>query len=243
MEIKRQIIESKFPPSNKAVWWFDLNTKQLKRWVGDKWSLYSLIPMDIPMPGDKSLLLIYDAFDDFSESTIKNFYDSKAYFGKVTDFKTEYVDVAINESDYTTYIFVSVSFENPVVFTGNEDFPGNAGSLLYIKIPNSIRHLPSFGISLTDYSTPALIIGPNIKSISSGAIYTKDTIACLVCLAEEPPVIEGSDILVNGGGPYTVSVFVPDEFVNIYKKDTNWSYFTIEALSEYDDLLTIKKEF
>lgn len=39
MEIKRQIIESKTPPGNKEVWWFDTNTESLKRYSRGAWEL------------------------------------------------------------------------------------------------------------------------------------------------------------------------------------------------------------
>lgn len=39
MEIKRQIIESKTPPGNKEVWWFDTSTESLKRYSRGKWEL------------------------------------------------------------------------------------------------------------------------------------------------------------------------------------------------------------
>lgn len=39
MEIKRQIVESKTPPSNKEVWWFDTNTEALKRYSSGKWEI------------------------------------------------------------------------------------------------------------------------------------------------------------------------------------------------------------
>ena len=37
MEIQRKIVESKFPPSNKEVWWFDTNTEVLKRYTRGAW--------------------------------------------------------------------------------------------------------------------------------------------------------------------------------------------------------------
>lgn len=37
MEIQRKIVESKNPPSNKEVWWFDLNDEVLKRYKSGKW--------------------------------------------------------------------------------------------------------------------------------------------------------------------------------------------------------------
>lgn len=41
MEIKRPIVESKNPPSNKEVWWFDTNNEQLKRYRSGNWTAVS----------------------------------------------------------------------------------------------------------------------------------------------------------------------------------------------------------
>ena len=37
MEIKRQIIESDRPPTNKNVWWYDSNTGSLMRYNSGKY--------------------------------------------------------------------------------------------------------------------------------------------------------------------------------------------------------------
>ena len=37
MEIQRKIVESKLPPSNKEVWWFDLNDEVIKIYKSGKW--------------------------------------------------------------------------------------------------------------------------------------------------------------------------------------------------------------
>lgn len=37
MEIQRKIVESKNPPRNKEVWWFDVNTRMLKIYTGTSW--------------------------------------------------------------------------------------------------------------------------------------------------------------------------------------------------------------
>lgn len=41
MEIQRKIVESKLPPSNKEVWWYDTNSEQLKRYKSGNWTAVS----------------------------------------------------------------------------------------------------------------------------------------------------------------------------------------------------------
>lgn len=246
MEIKRQIIESNTPPSNKEVWWFDVNTNTLKRYTRNKWSIFDTIPFDIPMPDAHTIVYIcsWEMMDVTTEEIIDSF--NPDLFGGIAtcDLTSELIPSEDGENE-TEYYICRVTFNDPVTFT--ETAPPTVSELLanyviIIKYPANIASIPSYGITIEGYAVPTIVLGENVKSISMCAIYSAESIGALVCLAQNPPVLDSSSIIMSNSGPVRGgTVYVPNEVVSLYERATNWSSFTIKPLSKYESLLILKQ--
>lgn len=242
MEIKRQIIESKFPPQNKEVWWFDVNTNTLKRYTRGKWSIFDAIPFDIPMPDNHTILYLCDFSLSHTEEEVKNSF-AKNLFGGIASCTLSSVTLSTNEWDYSDYYLCRVTFNNPVILTENiYTVPALLADYVdTIKYPGNLARIPTMGIKIGGYISPTIVLGENVRYISNNAIYAEAGINSLICLAQNPPVLEGHDLVITDNGPERGTVYVPDEAVSLYERATNWSYFTIQPLSKYGSLPFLKQ--
>ena len=70
-----------------------------------------------------------------------------------------------------------------------------------------------------------------ITKIGNYAFYGCSALKTIICRAVEPPTLGSNNPFTN------VDIFVPDEAVDTYKADTNWSSFAsrIKPLSEYTE--------
>lgn len=246
MEIKRQIIESNTPPSNKEVWWFDVNTNTLKRYTRNKWSIFDAIPFDIPMPGDHTIVYICsDMMMDIMPEEIIDSLNPDLFGGIASCDITSEMLISDDGDNYSEYYICRVTFNDPVTLT--DSTPPTVSELLAnyvitIKYPDNIASIPSYGITIEGYAQPTIVLGENVKSISMCAIYSADSIGSLVCLAQNPPVLDSSSILMTESGPVSGgTVYVPDEAVSLYERATNWSSFTIKPLSKCPSLPLLKQ--
>lgn len=242
MEIKRQIIESKFPPQNKEVWWFDVNTNTLKRYTRGKWYIFDAIPFDIPMPDDHTIVYLCGYDMEYTAEEIKNSFD-KDLFGGIASCTISYVTISFNEHDYSDYYLCRVTFNNPVtliedIYTVPMPWSDYVDT---IKYPGNLASIPTMGIKIEGHITPDVVLGENVRYIADQAIYSEADIRNLILLAQNPPVLGGHELVITENGPVNVIVYVPDEAVSLYERATNWSYFTIKPLSKYGSLPVLKQ--
>lgn len=242
---KIEIVESTTPPSNKYNWWFDLNTKELKRWAGGKWSLYNFIPYNIPMPASNSITFIvsYD-YSDQCEQDIRDYFGD--HFGGLKKITNEYyIDDSIECHVLTAYFNDNITRlgaggqGNLLDLTSTEFL---RESLYAVKLPNSITTLGDDAIdSAMSSGSCVFVFGPEVTSIDSYAIHNASD-AFYMFLGTQPPIIQSDSFDYDPGMSSPPTIYVDDTVEHKYLRATNWANMTIKSVSSCQYLDYIKAQ-
>ena len=241
---KVNIVESKFPPSNKYDWWYDLNENVLKRFVGDNWtSIASPDPgPEIIVPEELKEPVITIQLQDPGAARVT----ANAAYGCSIAFPEDYWGYRAVVSAPLEYI------KNPIdnMISFNVDY--NEGPLITaIYIPNDTSILPSNFITGNDSFMPinieSIIIGTGVQEIATGAFvfgseYEELKCTSLYIYASEPPALDAKAFMIqNEFGDSQVlelshlTVYVPAAYYLKYKKATNWAMCNIQKIEDYDN--------
>lgn len=246
MEIKRQIVESKFPPSNKEVWWFDVNSQEIKRYTEGKWTAVVTssggnTPDPGPEPdyslklstGDPSALWIWVNVNIVEDEDF--FLDFAEQLSYATDYQCEklqnngnYYGIEVRtDSDMTEDDVISVMEGIRNLF---DSYAGESQLHepwdITVVLPPSISTLNSdmFNMRIDwDYNL-LTIVTDSVTTITSiiDEYSSADQIAItLICGMSTPPQVSlgafGSE------APESHTVNVPKGTLSRYTEDTNWN--------------------
>ena len=153
MEIQRKIVESKLPPSNKEVWWFDLNDEIIKRYKHGKW--IATLTYESNENKLTNAVVKYSTTDGSSvsgETAVLNSLSeivftttdipNAVFEGKETLYQAVIVDATTigSHAFYNCDSLTEITIGNSVTSIGNYAFMG-CTSLTSVTIPNSVTEI------------------------------------------------------------------------------------------------------
>jgi hypothetical protein len=124
----------------------------------------------------------------------------------------------------------SVNLPDNIKKIGAKTF-SNCTSLMDVKIPNGVTHI----LESSFYGTPLVRveIPSTVTNIGYGVFRYSPNVQYVKVLATTPPTLSKNNFIYDN---YTnVSIYVPDESVELYKAANNWSELAgrIKPLSEF----------
>ena len=164
---KVNIVESKYPPVNKYDWWYDENTKELKKNQGGTWvkvtdKAEGIDP--IPMPGKNTLWILYsyDPHEYFAEELMKEF---KRHFNSQLDPENIDIHIAYIPNIYKTYCLFIIknlgSLNDTVVEIPTVSSTYNVPSVQieWVKFPENFEpdSMSALSVSSKNNSSPICI--------------------------------------------------------------------------------------
>lgn len=213
---KVNIIESKFPPTNKNDWWFDLNENILKRYFAGEWKKYDTTPpKPITMPADNEIWVRYTG--SVSEDDIGS-YISENIFDFTGSWKVKEDVIIITDNNVKNILSGDNLFMSSI---------GDQGTVDSIKVPKLSKLGNDMETPIFSYNIDWIII-QDIDRISNFVCHDGPGI---ICLANIPPQVS---YLSFGEEPYDTDVYVKDELLDTYQQDTNWCDYNIRPISKLD---------
>ena len=168
MEIQRKIVESKNPPSNREVWWFDTNSESIKNYKKGKWQEVSISLNSLNDNEESSIFnghIKYETSDNhpmqIDTSAVRYYIDCggdiSLYFDKDAINKT----YAITRFTNATKLYVSLPKEcNKVILHGN-------ASLEALALDGGIENLETYIGPSDNVGLQTLILPDNLKTLES----------------------------------------------------------------------------
>lgn len=127
---------------------------------------------------------------------------------------------------------ISVNIANGVDTIGMSAFQG-CSSLTSINIPNSVITIGSYAFRECANLT-TIIIGDGARNIYSWSFSYCYNIKDIFCFVETPPSGRGVGTGIDQSDQKAITLHVPAESVNKYKKADEWKHFKIVAITNAD---------
>lgn len=243
MNKELKIIESYYPPVNRGVIWYDKKINKLKKVVNHRWLGIndSITPLPT-MPGDDELVVVmfpYDYIEDVNGLTdyIKD--------GLSSPDIVESCQVTYNDNwgyGAGTIVYkVTVKLkkgagENLTINLSEAGF----GDTIHVFLPSNKTVIKGDDLQFNMLNA-VVFLSKNTEQINNGSIWFQESNGDIVLVQENPPMIAANAIIASyyQSSFDVVSVYVPEEYKNIYKSATNWSSYKhiipLTELTYYDN--------
>lgn len=220
---KVNIVESKYPPTNKNDWWFDLNEQKLKRFKEGEWALYNYTWPKMPyVLADNEILISMLDIEDLGGPGMSDIKSDFSKWGTVKEVKRVY-DEMTNRNVYHVIFAEALTTLN--VSQSVNLFDESIASI-ELYLPASLTTITtSVSLFTTSSEGKIIIYFTNLQSFS-GPLYNYAETPDVYIYSRQVPQI-GTNFLYGTG---EASIYVPKEMVSQYKQSTNWSQYNIVAI-------------
>lgn len=234
MEIKRQIIESATPPSNRNTWWYNPSEGKIMRYTSGSWKDITDKPeKPFKAPITASTPTGIDIYVyDYHESYFLNLENDN------TTFNEDLQCNVLNISD-TTVLDDSISTNISEILMAKLGYePEEWHYGIVIVFPESIVEVDSFYSDAIMYTPMAYVFGDKLSQINNvSTLFAEDYSRRMYFQSPTPPIIEDIDEYFG-----SCQIFVPENALNAYTNATNWGIIMENsAPGTIDDTLTVQE--
>ena len=234
MEIKRQIIESATPPSNKNVWWYDPSEGKIMRYTSGSWKGITDAPekpFKAPITASTPTGIDIYIYDYDVE-------DFKSLEGESVTFNSDLQCNVLNIFD-TTILDESISDQILTMLIDNYGDPAEWYYSIVLVFPESITEVRDFNISNLYYSAIACVFGAKLSKIHSAHdLFLEGWYGSMYFQSLTPPIMGYVDEYY--GSCY---IFVPEKALEAYTAATNWGIIIEDnsLVKTTDETLTVQE--
>lgn len=231
MEIKRQIIESATPPSNRNTWWYNPSKGKIMRYTSGSWKDITDKPFKAPITTSTPTgidIYVYDYYESYFLNLEND----------TTTFNEDLQCNVLNISD-TTVLDDSISSDISNILMEKLGYDTEEWHyIIVIVFPESIVEVDNFDGNTFFYDSMAYVFGDKLGQINSASmLFSESWTAHMYFQSSTPPIIADIDEYFGA-----CHIFVPENALKAYTDATNWGIIMGgSAVDTIDDTLTVQE--